>query len=110
MICCVTVAIVITGKHHKRQSAVINHKISSTQQIELDTANLSSIQTTETSPTTSLPNATLNIIPQIQDPCPHHETVQHLDEDPCSVNKYQNTEESYKESATVPSSVIVNDP
>ena len=94
MICCVTVAIVITRKHHKRQSVVINHKISSTQQIELDTANLPSIQTTETSPTSSLPNATLNIIPQIQDPCPHNETDQHLDEDPCSANKYQNVGES----------------
>ena len=110
LICCVTVAIVITGKHRKRQNAFINHEISSTPQIELDTVKLPSIQTTKTNPTTSLPNVTLSTMQQIQDPYSHHEAVQNLDEDPGSPNKYQNIEESFNESETVPSSMIVNDP
>ena len=151
-ICCVSVAIVITGKHRKRQSAFIIDEISNTQQIELDTVKLPSIQTTRTSPTTSFQNPTLSTIPQIQDPCPHYEAVHQLDGDPGSPNnnieneesttvsqatlsnvdhqevvpvlnptcdtvhnvsqenEYQNIEESYNESETVPSSMIINDP
>ena len=94
LICCVTVAIVITGKHRKRQNAFINHEISSTPQIELDTIKLSSIQTTKTSPTTSLPNVTLSMTPQIQDPCPNYETVNHFNGDPGSPNNNNENEES----------------
>ena len=101
LIFCVTVAIVITGKHRKRQNALINHEISSTPQIELDTIKLSSIQTTETSPTALLPNATLNMTSQIQDPCPNYETVKCLNEDPGSPNNNENEESTIILQATL---------